>query len=98
MYAEIRRHQVEPSSVDEVIRDVREVFLPVISRTPGFADYYVLNAGDGLIVTISVFEDRAMAEESNQEAEDFRKRTLGRAIDPSPGQVTGGEVVLHYAK
>ena len=35
MYAEIRRHQVDLGSVDEAIRGVREVFLPVISRIPG---------------------------------------------------------------
>ena len=98
MYAEIRRHQVDPGSVDEVIRDVKEVFLPVISRTPGFTDYYVLNAGDGLIVTVSVFQDRAAAEESNREAEDFRRRTLSPSIDPNPGQVTGGEVVLRHTR
>jgi hypothetical protein len=42
--------------------------VPLISETPGFDAYYLVNAGNGVIVSISYFTDRAGAEESTRVA------------------------------
>ncbi len=94
MYASIRRYQVDPGSVDEVVRQAEEVFVPIISGAPGFNAYYLVNAGDGVVATVSVFENQAGAEESNKLAADWVKDNLA-ALVTGPPEITAGEVALH---
>ena len=46
MYASIRRYQVDSSNVDEIIRQVNEGFVPIISSVTGFIAYQAIDAGD----------------------------------------------------
>ena len=94
MYASIRRYQVDPDSVDEVVRQAEEGFVPIVSGAPGFNAYYLVNAGDGVVASISLFEDQAGAEESNKLAADWVKDTLA-ALVTGPPEITAGEVALH---
>ena len=57
MYASVRRYETDPGSVDELMRRVEEGFVPIISKAPGFVAYYALDAGDGVVASITVFED-----------------------------------------
>ena len=94
MYASIRRYQVDPDSVDEVVRLAEEGFVPIVSGAPGFNAYYLVNAGDGVVASISVFEDQAGAEESNKLAADWVKDNLA-ALVTGPPEITAGKVALH---
>lgn len=99
MYASVRRYDgVDPGSVDEVMRLVGEEggFASIISKAPGFIAYYALDAGDGVVASISVFEDQAGAEESNRMAADWVKEHLASLL-PNPPEVTAGEIVVHQA-
>ena len=64
MYATVRRYEgvTDPS---EVGRQVEEGFIPIISEMPGFVAYYFVDAGDGVMVSTSVFEHKAAEEQSN---------------------------------
>jgi hypothetical protein len=93
MYASVRRYQTDPGSVDEVLRRVDEGFAPIVI-TGGFMDYYVLDAGGGVILSISVFEDKAGAEESDRLAVDWVGQNLASLI-PGPPEITAGEVRVH---
>jgi len=95
MYATIRRYQgvTNPS---EAGRQVRETFLPVISEIPGFIVYYWVDAGGGVMISTSVFQDKAGAEESNRRAAAVVRESLASLL-PNPPQVTAGEVVAHKA-
>jgi len=94
MHLAIRRYRVDPGSIDEVIRRVDEGFVLTISDAPGFLAYYALNAGEGRIATISVFEDQAGAEQSNEMAADYVKENLASLL-PEPPEITAGEVEVH---
>ncbi len=96
MFAAIRHYQTNPDSVDEVVRRVREDFVPIIRETPGFVSYFVLDSGQGEIGSVSVFEDRRSAEESNRKAEEWVRQNLSELL-PSP-QFAAGEVVVYEAK
>jgi hypothetical protein len=99
MYASVRRYDgVEPDSVDEVVRLVGEEggFASIISKSPGFIAYYAVVAGDGVVASISVFEEKTGAEESNRMAADWVKEHLVSLL-PNPPQVTAGEVVVYKA-
>jgi hypothetical protein len=96
VYAAIRRYHADPDSLDEVVRQVNEGFVPLISEMPGFVAYIALNAGQGEYGTVSVFEDQASAEESNRAAEEWVNENLGELL-PSP-DYAAGEVVAFKAK
>jgi hypothetical protein len=96
MYATVRRYEgvTNPS---EAGRRVSEGFVPLISQIPGFVAYYWVDAGGSVMISTSVFQDKAGAEESNRRAVDWVRQNLAPLL-PNPPQVTSGEVVAHQAK
>ena len=96
MHAAIRQYQVDPGSVDEVRRGVNEGFLPIIKDASGFQAYYALDAGGGRFATVSVFEDRAAAEESTRMAADWIRQNMASLL-PNPPEVLEGEVFANEA-
>ncbi|MER6996186.1 hypothetical protein [Streptomyces sp. NPDC000410] len=91
MYAAIRRYEgvTDPA---EAARLVKEGFVPLMRQVPGFVAYYWIDAGDGVMVSTSVFQDRGGAEESIARASDFVRDHLASLL-PNPPQVVAGEVV-----
>ncbi|MFJ2597870.1 hypothetical protein [Streptomyces erythrochromogenes] len=91
MYAVIRRYEgvTDPA---EAGRLVDQGFVTLLRRVPGFVAYYWVDAGDGVMVSTSVFEDRAGADESVRRASDFVRENLA-ALLPTPPQITAGQVV-----
>ena len=80
MYATIRRYRtnadVEQSS--EVVSAILEGFVPLIRET--VAAYYVVDAGDGVIATITICEDEETARTSNRVAAEWLKQYLASRI------------------
>ncbi|MFF0274526.1 hypothetical protein [Streptomyces sp. NPDC004330] len=91
MYAVMRRYEGVTAAA-EAGRRVDEGFVPLVRRVPGFVAYYWVDAGDGVMVSTSVFEDRAGAEESVRAAADFVRENLAPLLPHAP-QVTAGPVV-----
>jgi quinol monooxygenase YgiN len=98
MFAAIRYYRTEPDSVDEVARRVQEGFVPLIRETRGFVSYFVLTPGgrEGAIVSVSVFEDRESAEESNRKAEYWVSQNLSELL-PTP-EFAAGQIVVYESK
>ena len=96
MYATVSRYEgvTNPS---EAARRVNEGFVPLISQVPGFVAYYWVDAGGGVMISTSVFQDQASAEESNRRAADYVRQNLVSVL-PNPPQITAGEVVAYKAK
>ena len=78
----------------EVTRQVQEGFIPIISEMPGFVAYYWVDAGDGVMISTSVFEHKEAEEQSNWRAGQFVAQREASLI-PNPPQITAGEVVAH---
>jgi hypothetical protein len=93
MYAVVRRYEgvTDPA---EAGRQVNEGFLPLLRQVRGFVAYYWVDAGGGVMISTSVFQDRAGAEESTDKAAEFVRDRLA-ALFPDTPQVTAGEVVAH---
>jgi hypothetical protein len=70
--------------------------VPLISEVPGYVAYWALDAGGGVVASVSVFEDQAGVEEATRRAASRVKDNLASLI-PNPPQVTMGEVVLGEA-
>ncbi|MGZ9932813.1 hypothetical protein ACXNSR_23425 [Streptomyces sp. NC-S4] len=91
MYAAVRRYEgvTDPA---EAGRIVDEGFVPIMRQVTGFVAYFWIDAGEGVMVSTSVFRDRAGAEESVERAADFVRDNLAQLL-PNPPQVTAGKVV-----
>jgi heme-degrading monooxygenase HmoA len=88
MYTAIRRYQgvQEPS---EVARRAVEEFAPRLSDQPGFQGYWVVDAGGGVIATITVFDTEESAADSTAAAATWVQENLSHLV-PNPPQVTAG--------
>ena len=95
MYVAVRRYG-GVRDPKEAGRLSEEGFLPLISEMPGFVAYYLVDAGDGVTVSTSVFEHKDAEEQSNFRAGEFVAEHLAPLL-PNPPQVTAGEVVAYKA-
>jgi hypothetical protein len=96
MYATVRRYD-GVTDARETARRVNEGFVQIVSEIPGFVSYYCIDGGDGVIISVSVFQDRASAEQSNDKASDYVRENLA-ALFPNRPQITAGEVVAYTAR
>jgi hypothetical protein len=93
MYVAVRRYE-GVTDPQRVARLVEEDYVPIISQMPGFVAYYCVDAGDGVMVSTSVFEHKEAEELSTFRAGEFAAQDLGQ-FAPNPPQVTAGEVVSY---
>lgn len=78
MYAAIRRYQIDPQLVPEVISSILERFVPLIRDT--VISYYVLDAGNGAFAAISICEDVEKVQATNRAASEWIKQYLASSI------------------
>jgi hypothetical protein len=95
MYVAVRRYEgaTDPQKVAQL---VEEHFVPIISELPGFVAYYLVDAGDGVIATTSIFQHKDAEEESTFLAGEFVAEHLASMV-PNPPQITAGEVTAYKA-
>jgi hypothetical protein len=96
MHATVRRYEgVDKSRTDELTKKVGESLLPRLSKLPGFGGYYLIEAGEGAMRSISFFDTSAQADESTRVAATWvRDEKLETAL-PNPPKISGGEVIVH---
>ncbi len=95
MYAAVRRYE-GVTDTQKVAQVAQEGFVPIISEMPGFVAWYLVDAGEGVIVTTSVFEHKDAEEQSTFRAGEFIAENLSPLM-PNPPQVTAGEVEAYKA-
>jgi excisionase family DNA binding protein len=78
--AAIRRYRVDAASSPEVIEQIIEEFIPLMSGSPGLLEFYLLDAQDGAFATMTICEDRAALEAANTMAYDWMKRFLATKL------------------
>jgi heme-degrading monooxygenase HmoA len=89
MYASIRKYHVHPGTAEEFLRRVHQGFVPLISKTSGFRAYYVLQVGNDQVVSVSVFDSQAGAEESVRRAADWVAKNISSFIQDQPEVAVG---------
>ena len=97
MYAVIRRYKVDPATFDEIVRRGTEALVPRLSASSGFVSYRVLQADNGDLISVSLFEDRGQVEESTRMVAGWVKETMAD-LTPNPPEVTAGEVRVRELK
>lgn len=96
MHATVRRYEgVDQSRTDELTKKVDETLVPRLSNLPGFEGYYLIEAGNGVMSSIGLFDTSAQADESTRVAANWvREEKLETAL-PNPPKITDGEVIVH---
>ena len=94
MYAAVRRYNALENATATIATRVNEEFLPQLRQMPGFVAYYVVDGGDGTLISVSVFEDRNTAEESTRQATAWVRERLAHLIRTAP-VISTGPVVAH---
>ncbi len=69
-------------------------FVPQLTETAGFEAYYLADAGNGVVISISLFGDRDGAEESTRLAAEWVSRNLTDLIRQPPQVITGEVLAL----
>jgi hypothetical protein len=95
MWAAMRRYEGITDDA-EAGRLVGESFIPQLEDIPGFVAYYWIDAGDGIMASLSVFGDKDGADKSVELARD-RVRENAAELIPNPPQVTEGTVASDTA-
>jgi hypothetical protein len=76
MYAVVRRYRFDPKHSEEINSRIRDVFVHLLRKSPDFEAYYWLDTGEGEGASVSVFRNKAGAEESTRMAADFVEQHL----------------------
>jgi hypothetical protein len=96
MHATIRRYDgVDQNRTVELTGKVNETLIPKLSQLPGFAGYYLIEAGEGVFSSLGLFETSEQGKESsNVVATWIRDEKLENMIPNAP-KITSGNVVAH---
>jgi Antibiotic biosynthesis monooxygenase len=96
MFATIRRYEgVDNTRTDEIVKKVDESLRPSLLEMPGFSGYYLVDAGKGVMTSISFFDTAAHADASPEAVSVWvREQKLETAL-PNPPKITNGEIVVN---
>ena len=96
MYAAVRRYEGITDDA-EAGRLVGESFIPLLEHVPGFVAYYWIDAGGGVMASLSVFDSQSEADASVELAHEWVRENAA-ALIPNPPMVTEGHVVASDTK
>src|SRR5262249_4702798 len=91
VYCSIRRYE-GVTNVAEAGRKAKDGFIPIVSKLPGFLGWSLVDAGNGVMISTSIFENKAAAEESDRRAAEWSKANM-KDISPNPPKIMAGEVL-----
>jgi len=89
MYTVIRTYQGVVDTA-EVTRRAMDEFAPQLRHVPGFQGYWVVDAGDGVVATITAFDSEDAAVEANSVSATWVQENVPTLV-PNPPRVTAGE-------
>ena len=95
MYMAIRRYKIVPGAMEQIVGQVQSGFVPIISGTPGYVGYYLIDTGGDTLATVSVFQDQAGAEESTRRAADFVRENMASLV-AGPPELSAGTIRVKH--
>ena len=99
MYGTIRRYDVtDTTRSSELVDKVNDRLVPQLSELPGFNGFFLIDAGNGIMSSVSFFDTEAHAEESTQAASNWVRESELQKVLPNPPKITIGEVVVRETR
>ena len=94
MFAVVRHYHFKPEDGEKIDKIIQEGFVPLLKKAKGFVRYYWLDTGAGEGASLSVFKDKAGADESIRIAAEFVKTQMSSMLSQKP-EVIEGPVRAH---
>ena len=94
MHATIRRYEgVDQNRTLELTNKVNDTLVPKLSKLPGFAGYYLIEAGNGVFSSLGLFETPEQGKESSKFVATWIRDEKLDTIIPNEPKITSGRVV-----
>jgi hypothetical protein len=94
MHAIIRRYDgVDQNRSAELTRKVNETLVPRLEKLPGFAGYFLVEAGNGVFTSLSLFETLEQGLESTKIVATWIRDEKFETIIPNEPMITSGKLV-----
>ena len=97
MFTIVRKFRLTRGSAEKVARPVRESFVPLLRELPGFREYYLLEGGPDVLVSIRVFDSADEALASNEIAANWMRDNVLEYVKGMP-EVMAGNVLVAEGK
>jgi hypothetical protein len=96
MHATIRRYEgVDTTRTNEVASKVTETLVPQLRMLPGFAGYYLIEADNGVLSSLGLFETSEQGDESTKVVSKWITDEKFNTAIPNAPKITSGKVVAH---
>ena len=96
MFAIIRRYDgVDQNRSAELTRNVNETLVPKLEKLSGFAGYWLIEAGNGVFSSLSLFETPEQGKESTKTIASWIRDEKLETMIPNEPKLTSGKVVAH---
>jgi hypothetical protein len=86
---------VDQNRTVELTSKVSETLLPKLEKLPGFAGYYLIEAGNGVFSSLSLFETPEQGTESTKLVATWIRDENLNTMLPNEPKITSGQVVVH---
>jgi hypothetical protein len=99
MYATIRSyHGVDQNRIAELTTKVNETLVPQLEELPGFAGYFLVEAGNGIFTSLSLFETLEQGVESTKLVTRWIRNEKLDTIMPNEPKIISGKVVVRSSE
>jgi len=96
MHATIRRYEgIDTTRLNEVTGKVNETLVPQLRKLPGFSGYYLIEAGNGVLSSLGLFETSEQGDESTKVVSKWITDENFNSAIPNAPKITSGKVVAH---
>ena len=96
MYAIIRRYDgVDQNRTAELTGKAKETLVPKLEELPGFAGYWLIEAGNGVFSSLGLFETPEQCKESTNVVATWIREEKLEMLIPNEPKITSGQVVVH---
>jgi hypothetical protein len=94
MHATIRRYEgIDATRIDDVVGKVNDTLVPKLRELPGFAGYYLIEAGSGVLSSLGLFETSEQADQSTMLVSKWITDEKFDTAMPNAPKITSGKVV-----
>ena len=96
MHATIRRYDgVDQNRTTELKSKVNETLVPKLNKLPGFKGYFLIEAGNGVFSSLSLFETSEQGMESTKIVATWIRDEKLDMLIPNEPKITSGRVIAH---
>ena len=92
MYGSVVAWQFKPGSHEQVLRSMRDIFLPALSKQPGFRRVSLIQTGENAMTSVIVYDSQEEADPAFTRMADLVREHLGSMVEGM--QRSAGQVVL----